>query len=257
MKQRLAASSRAAGLHLLCGCIVLLVVALWVFFVWFPYPYYKISNGGELFLIFLVVDVVCGPLLTLILFDPGKSRLKWRIDIALILFIQLGAMGYGINNIATSRPVFLAFEGNRFRVVCAADVDVRSLSLAPPGLAQLSFFGPRLLGVKLLNPGDRGFIESMIQAIDGNHPAFRPERWVEYVSQKDEVRSALLPMQRLLKNHEAASLVRDIEQKMHLTGSELGYLPMVQDKVTNWVVVIERKSAMPIAFWNIDGWVSQ
>ena len=46
--------------------------------------------------LFLVVgiDVVLGPLLTLIVFHPKKKSLIW--DLAVIVAVQLGALGYGV-----------------------------------------------------------------------------------------------------------------------------------------------------------------
>ena len=67
MKARFFASFRVAGVHLLCGILLMALFALWIFLVWFPYPYYKISNGAILFLILMAVDVVTGPVLTFVL----------------------------------------------------------------------------------------------------------------------------------------------------------------------------------------------
>ncbi|WP_430407397.1 hypothetical protein [Hydrogenophaga sp.] len=108
-------------------------VAWLVFGVWYPTPFHELTGGRTLFLILMAVDVVCGPVLTLVLFDPAKSRFKWRLDLALIVFTQLTALAYGLNQVAAARPVFVAFEGDRFRLVQALDIDESRLQEAPRG----------------------------------------------------------------------------------------------------------------------------
>ena len=254
MKARFFASFRVAGVHLLCGILLMALFALWIFLVWFPYPYYKISNGAILFLILMAVDVVTGPVLTFVLYSPEKSRFKWGVDMALIASIQLSALVYGVGSIASSRPIYLAFEGNRFRVVTVADVPKDQLGAAPQEYSRIGIGGPQLLGVRLLNPGDEGFIESMVQALNGNHPAFRPERWVSYASQKNDVRKALRPLSDLSRESDITERLERIKKTTGLDESELGFLPLVQDAKTDWVVVVGRKDALPVAYWNVDGW---
>ncbi|MEZ5719707.1 MAG: hypothetical protein R3E55_15010 [Burkholderiaceae bacterium] len=45
-----------------------------VVFVWYPWPYDEFSGGRSLFLMLIGVDVVCGPLLTLLLVTETKPR---------------------------------------------------------------------------------------------------------------------------------------------------------------------------------------
>ena len=69
------------------------------------------------------VDVVCGPLLTLVLFNPAKSRRELRLDLSLVAVIQLAALAYGLYSISLARPVIQAFETDRFAVVSAVEID--------------------------------------------------------------------------------------------------------------------------------------
>src|SRR5689334_16943960 len=71
---RIRAASRAALVHLGLSALVGLATAAIVFGLWFPFPYRNLAGGQHLFLVLVGVDVVCGPLLTAILFNPLKSR---------------------------------------------------------------------------------------------------------------------------------------------------------------------------------------
>ena len=53
--------------HLLISLILAGLAALLVFGVWYPYPYAELTSGLALYKLVISVDIVCGPLLTLIL----------------------------------------------------------------------------------------------------------------------------------------------------------------------------------------------
>ncbi len=73
-----------------------MLAALLVFGLWYPYPFREISGGRELFLLIVGVDVVMGPLITLAVFNPSKSRREKILDFSLIGLLQTGALVYGL-----------------------------------------------------------------------------------------------------------------------------------------------------------------
>jgi hypothetical protein len=203
----------------------------------------------------MVVDVVCGPLLTLVLFDPVKSRLKWRIDLTLIVLTQFGALAYGLHQVASARPVFVAFEGDRFRVVRALDVDVSQLSEAPDGFLALSYLGPQLLGVRLARPGDADYLSSVQLSTQGLPPAFRPSRWRPFDEQIPTLLQELRPVGELRKKNPRQSAKLDIKlAELGLSDEQLGYLPLVREEITDWVALVRRSDGQPLAYLHLDGW---
>jgi hypothetical protein len=60
-------AAQAAGIHSLCSVLVAAMAAWVVFAVWYACPYRELSGGRERFLLLESEDVVCGPLLTLVL----------------------------------------------------------------------------------------------------------------------------------------------------------------------------------------------
>lgn len=254
MSSRLHMASRVALAHLILILGIAALVAILIFWLWFPYPYYQLSGGTRLFVLFCAINIVCGPLLTLILFDPTKARWKWGLDLTLIVLLQVGAMAYGFYNIVQSRPVFLAFEGDRFRIVRAADVDLAQLDGIDGEFSRLSWTGPRLVGVKLLKPTDPGYVNSLTLAIQGLHPAFRPSRWVPYSMQKGDVIETLRPISSLSFDTDSNKLISDLVSKKILSPSEMGYVPLVQESITDWVVIVGRHDGAPKAYLNLDGW---
>ena len=173
---RLQASSKVALVHFCFSLVVAISVAGFVLFVWFPGDIYRLTGGIGLFVVLMLVDLVCGPGLTIVLFDPNKLKWKWRIDIVLIALVQISALGYGVFQIAKIRPVYLAFEADRFRVVQALDIDLAQLGDAPSLLQSLPWTGPLPVGVRLLEPTDPNYLNSVQESFRGFHPAFRPSR---------------------------------------------------------------------------------
>ncbi|WP_439520537.1 TfpX/TfpZ family type IV pilin accessory protein [Hydrogenophaga sp.] len=252
---RIRSAARAALLHFGLSLLVACAVAWLVFRVWYPAPFHELTGGRSLFLILMVVDVVCGPVLTLVLYDPAKSRFKWRVDLALIVLTQLGALAYGLNQVAGARPVFVAFEGDRFRVVQALDVDATRLQDAPEGLRSLGFGGPRVLGVRLAQPSDADYLQSVQLSLQGLHPSFRPSRWRSFEEQMPAVQQALRPIADLRGKHPDRRAELDaILAKLGLSDDQAGYLPLVREETTDWVALVSRADGQPRAYLHFDGW---
>jgi hypothetical protein len=253
--KRIRSATVAASLHFGLSLLVAGFVGWLVFGVWYPAPFHELTGGGALFLILIAVDVVCGPVLTLVLFDPGKSRAKWRLDLCLIVLTQLGAMGYGLAQVASARPVFVAFEGDRFRLVQAFDVDVAQLPDAPDGYRALRYVGPGLLGVRLARPGDADYLSSVQLSAQGLHPAFRPSRWRPFDEQIPTLLQELRPLGELREKNPRQSAKLDIKLvELGLSDEQLGYLPLVREEITDWVALVRRSDGRPLAYLQLDGW---
>lgn len=254
-RTRVASAARAAGLHLVVSLVIAILVASLVFGVWYRPPFQELTGGAQIFLLLMVVDVVCGPVLTLVLFNPAKSKAKWRLDLGLIVLTQLIALVYGLSQVASARPVFVALEGDRFRLVQAFDVDTGRLAEAPENLRQLSWNGPKLIGVRLAKPSDADFLESVKLSSQGFHPAFRPSRWVDFNTQVPDLLDRLQPIEALKKkNSDKVHLIDQVLQKSDVTEQETGYLPLVLDVTTDWVVVVRRSNGEPLQYLHLDGW---
>ena len=253
--QRLLAALSASLKHLFASFLVALIGAALVFGLWYPPPYSELLGGKGLFYLLMSVDVVCGPLLTFVVYSPHKARPELRRDIGFVVILQIVAFVYGMNVAIQARPVFLAFEGDSFRVVTALDIDMSGLLAAPQELRVLSLFGPKIIGVRLSNPSDADYPESIRLSVEGLHPSFRPSRWLPYEHQKMAVvqnsraLSALIdskPMYKDLIEQSVNALNKKIDQ--------LGYLPLVSSKSVDWVAVVDLTNAYPVGFLPIDGW---
>ena len=116
---------KASGLHLLISAIIIISFLLLVYFVWYPYPLYEIEGLSQVTIILFAVDLILGPLLTLILYKKGKKYLF--LDLSIIITIQISAFAYGAVTITNSRPVYIVFAVDRFNTISQTMIDINTL----------------------------------------------------------------------------------------------------------------------------------
>lgn len=102
-----------AALYHLAGTGAVLI-GLWAIirFVWYPDFFYEIDGGWKGLRIIIAVDLVLGPLLTLIVFKSGKAGLK--TDLTLIGIVQISCLLAGSYIVYNERPLFFVFYDDRF-----------------------------------------------------------------------------------------------------------------------------------------------
>jgi hypothetical protein len=213
LKQKLVAS----GIHLIAGLIVMSAFLLYCWLVAYTPPILELEGGDRITFIMLGVDVSLGPLLTFILYRQGKPGL--RLDLTLVLIIQVSAFLYGGWTLCSQRPLYLAFVVEHFRIVTAGEIDTSELTdrtLAPrlPG-------GPRKVFVTI--PRDSvGMRISMQAAAGGKDVELYPRYYRHYKDHLDEVRAHTWTLARL--RSERPQVVGAIEKA-------LGEIDRTEDQV--------------------------
>ena len=236
---RLRAAAWAVAVHLLCSLGVALLAGAMVFCLWFPYPYRELAGGRELFLLIMAVNVVCGPLLTLVLYNPAKPRAElWR-DLGLVVLIQLAALGYGLSVAWWARPVYLVQEVDRFKVVALPQLESSAVDKLAPALQPRWTGGPQTVAIR-----PPASIEEknkvMFDAVQGGRDyAERPEFYLPY-----EGEAALKSLNRakplsvfLQKQPTQEAAARALLAEKRLDMNQLHYLPVVGRQ--DWVAVLD------------------
>src|SRR5258708_25743002 len=103
---------QASGLHLLISVAVAAAVFALMLSLWYPGPLFEAAGGDDLLFILVGVDVVVGPLITLVIFRSGKRGLKF--DLAVIGMLQIAALAYGVYALDLARPPFLGLVKDQF-----------------------------------------------------------------------------------------------------------------------------------------------
>lgn len=253
LSHRLRHAMRASAWHLLLSALVAALAAGLVFGVWFPFPYRELVGGRELFLLVVSVDVVCGPLLTLVMFNHLKSRRELVFDLSLVALIQLAALAYGLHTVVQARPVYLAFEVDRFRAVTMADIQHEKLQPELGGLQVIGWGRPRVIGVRSPKDGDE-MLRSLELSLSGVDPSVRPDWWVSYESVKTQVLALAKPVADLRQKRPTdVALIDAAVVDAGVDESRLVWLPVTSFQSTGWVALLDKASAQIVAFAPVDG----
>lgn len=252
---------RAAAIHLLLSATIAGGVAALVFGLWFPSPLRQLVGGAALFWWIVGVDVVCGPLLTLVVFSPAKPRTELFRDLAVVALIQLLALGYGIHTLAHARPVALVHEVDRFRVVTFSDLAEGEENDAPDWAKPWSLSRPRTVGLRSVRTSDEK-LASIDASLQGVEPSQRPSWWQDYRLSIDQVLQRARPLAELRDKHPGQNLLIDaaVERALadHQTGestdgASLRWMPLVSRRVMDWVVLVDPSTARLRGYAHVDG----
>jgi hypothetical protein len=221
---------RAALIHLALSAALALLVFLPIYFYWYPDVLYEGAGGKDLFMLIVSVDVTIGPLITLVIFKPGKWGLKF--DLACIAILQLSALVYGISVMFEARPVYVAFVKDRYEIVRANAFPDGELEKAhDKGYDRLPLTGPKFVGVKLPTNADEQY-KIMMSGFGGVDVQYYPVYYVPYDEVRDQVKKAAIPLETLRKRNPQRSA--DIDKALAATGRKedaVRFLPMRSGKI--------------------------
>lgn len=171
--------------HLLVSVLVAVICLSTVFFVWYPSPLAKAVGVTNIFLMLVAIDVIVGPLLSLLVYKDGKKTLK--MDLICIALVQVLALGYGIFNIAQARPVWIVQDGHLFELVRNNDLSKEGLAHAKPEYQNISWGQPRIAAVKHSESAEENNTNLMKELESGIPASFRPERYTKLNNEKQRL----------------------------------------------------------------------
>ncbi|MDE2413650.1 MAG: hypothetical protein KGM60_02735 [Comamonadaceae bacterium] len=243
---------RWALCHLFLSAVVALISAVLVFQYWYGMPYREMLGVGGIYVLILIVDVVCGPIMTLVLASPTKLHREMRLDIALVGIIQAAALVYGLNVVWSARPAVLAFENDRLVVVAANEITHAELAGAPSGFQSLPFSG--VLKVASRQPRDNSeFLRSIDLSLAGLSPALRPSWWLPVSAQHTQMRAKAKPLAELVEKRPDHAL--DLQSAAKRSGypvNALTYLPLTSSKTKDWVALLNSSMEM-VGYAPVEG----
>lgn len=113
---------RAALNHFVLSFIVIAILCIAVLVFWFRYPLFLMDGTWRGLMILGGVDLVIGPLLTLIIINGKKSVKERIVDFSLIGALQLFALIFGFSQIANQRIVAYVNVDSDFLPVTYSEV---------------------------------------------------------------------------------------------------------------------------------------
>lgn len=251
----------AVAFHLLISALVLGLLAILVFGLWFPAPLRALTGGTKLFWMVAGVVLVCGPVLTLVMFNNLKSESELRRDLAVVGCIQLLALGYGVHALSYARPVALVYEIDRFRVVSFASLDEAESEQIPSWAKPLRLSPLQTVGLRAANNSQEQ-MTSIDASLQGIEPSQRPSWWQDYSLNIPQILQRARPLTELHSKHSAkvsmldtatAQAIADVQLGETIVPAALLWLPLVSSRVTDWIVLLDPATARVRGYAHLDG----
>jgi hypothetical protein len=243
---------KAAAVHFLISFAVAMAVLVGILTVWYPQPYFSAMGGKNLLLLLGLVDVVSGPLITLIIFNPKKKGLKF--DLAVIALVQLAALAFGLQSLFQARPVYVVLVANEFKVVSANEIDDEQLQkVTRAEFKSLGITGPQLVVADPpIDAKERDIAET--GKLHGFGLQNMPRHYVPYGGRLRDV----MAKSKLLSNLETQNAASFWEVKAFLNSigkkvDDVRYIPL-NAKKENMTVIVDARTGSLIEILRISPW---
>lgn len=113
----MSARIRAFLLHLGASLAIIALFFAVLRGAWYPGFYFELEGVWVVARMVILVTLVVGPLLTLLVYDLRKGLKVVQRDVAVILLLQLLALGWGVRASYLGQPDYLAFVAGQFSTI--------------------------------------------------------------------------------------------------------------------------------------------
>lgn len=120
---------KAAIIHFFISSVIFLILAYFIIFEWYPFPYFTADGGWQGIRIIALIDLVLGPFITLIIFNPNKSRHEIHFDLGIIACVQVSVLIWGIFTVHNERPVAVVHWDGEFYTMPSKTFKTINISL--------------------------------------------------------------------------------------------------------------------------------
>jgi len=242
---------RASLTHLAISAVIVGAVLAVVFLLWYPGATFEIAGAVDPVFVLIGVDLVLGPLLTLIVFKQGKPGLKF--DLSFIAAVQLAALAYGSYTLHAERPHYLVFAIDRVTLIANKGIDLASIR--DEKLTHKPLGG--IVRVFARAPADPEEFQRFLNSVlfDGMPDLERrTEFWESWDSGTDEIRKTIQPLASFAPASDQEG--RQVAAALEKYGNEhphLGFLPIggIEEDIG---MLVDQDSLIPLDVIRINPW---
>ena len=245
-KNKLKASIIHLGLSIL---LVGLVIGSILFF-FFPQLFIAISDFKEIATILISVDLILGPILTFVVFQPHKKSLKF--DLSVIAVIQLSALVYGAYSLFQVHPVYITFNIDRFTIVSAKDAEPEKALFDEFKVSKLTT--AKLAYAKMPDDNQKRNEVTLTAAMGGGDLDQRVEYYEPYKNHIEKVLAKSLDKELIFKAADTDSKILAFLEKHKDKLDNYVFLPINSAK-KDAIIVLDKQTALPVATINSDPWI--
>jgi hypothetical protein len=240
----------ATAVHFAVTLVLAGIAAALIFLVWFPDPLQTMIGGTELFMLVVGCDLALGPLMSLVIYNGRKSRRELVVDYSIVGVIQIAALVYGVVILAGTRPVYIAFNSDRFEIVSAFDIPDAELAAArEPQYKTLSWTGPRLVAVSVPDADQQ---DALFKSVEGLEEHQRPKFFAPISAKLDVIREKSGKIADLeSKKPTSKPLMEEAIARLDVPRDRLAWLP-VRHRKGFWTALVDTADGKPVAWVDFD-----
>ena len=233
--------------HSITSVVIALVVIGLVFLIWYPAPLAYAVGVTHIFLMLIIIDVILGPFLAWLVYKEGKRTLK--MDLSIIILIQIAALTYGVYSIAQARPVWIVFNDNAFELVRYNQIKTENVKQAQPQFQQVTWFKPQYAAVKHSENIQEQQIERMHTMLNGISLTQYPERYIALQQVKNQMQMQAQDLSTLKQWNNEKTVSEVLEQYPQADA----WLPLKTYGIP-LVVLMDKETAKIIKIVNLRPW---
>lgn len=242
---------RAALIHLLISAFLVGNVVGIVLWVWYPSPTFEAVGAFSIIRLLIGVDLILGPLLTLIVFKQGKPGLKF--DLTVIAFTQIVALIYGTYTLYTEKPDYMVFAVDRLEFVSKNFIDQSKIRYDELRTREIT----ELMPVFARSPEDpqefQAYLDSVV--VDGMPDLeARPEFWEPWAAGADIIREQMKSLDELVTaTVEDEENIQNAIDKYSGAHPDLGLLPVggIEDNIG---ILLDRTTLEVLGVLHVNPW---
>jgi hypothetical protein len=239
------AKFKAFGIHLIVSIVLISCFMFVTTEVWYPGVLFSLENVWQGLQILLPVDAILGPLLTLILFVPGKKGLVG--DLIIVATMQLLALLAGGYIIYSQRPEIMVFTADRFEIIPSSKFDRESF--ADKYFEDSTDDYPLVVyALPAQTPEEKNnFVLNSVQYQQMS------ERYRPLKNYKDILINKTLAPSSLLPEDEASAKVLAAFNKKH-KDRDLLLLPLEATTGSSAIIILDKNTLQNLGYLNFDPW---
>lgn len=234
-------------LHLTLCIVVAIICILWMFNIWYPMPLNKAVGVTHIFLMMITIDIIVGPLLSLLVYKEHKKTLK--MDLTIISICQIIALCYAMYSITQGRPVWLVYNVDRFELIRANELYTKNISKAQPEYQKVGWLRPKFVATAFARDVKELNDNMLEESLAGISLAQRPERYVPLLNATDAIKKRTKPLSEL-NHYNEKNKVQAIITKYPKAD---GFLPL-KANVEDMTVLIDRKTGEVVKIVDLRPW---
>ena len=242
---------RASLIHLLISAFLVGNVMGLVLWVWYPSPTFEAVGAFSIIRLLIGVDLVLGPLLTLIVFKQGKPGLKF--DLTVIALTQIVALIYGTYTLYREKPDYMVFSIDRLEFVSRNLIDQSQIRYDELRNSEVT----ELIRVFARAPEDPAEFQVYLDSVvmDGKPDLeARPEFWEPWAAGTETIRNQMKSLDDLVTaSAEDEDRIQDAIDKYSDAHPDLGLLP-VGGIEENIGILMDRNTLEVLGVLHVNPW---